>query len=64
MVTIKFKIENAAFEDGQRAAEIARILHELAEMVSATYAQAGRIRLYDANGNRVGFCEIEGDDRS
>ena len=41
-----------------RAAEVARILRELADRV-AREPIAGRIKLYDLNGNPIGFATLE-----
>jgi hypothetical protein len=56
-LTIKLtKLGNAAFDDGNKEAEIARILRELADKI-----EAGREpeSLMDINGNLVGRVNYE-----
>ena len=54
MLTIRIKTSNAAFQDGNREAEIARILRELAERIEDDEYPA---KLKDVNGNTVGTVE-------
>ena len=54
MLTIRIKTSNAAFQDGNREAEIARILRELAERIESDEYPA---KLKDVNGNTVGTVE-------
>lgn len=57
---IKINLDNAAFEDGG-AAEVARILADLAERIPDPLdATNGKLSLHDANGNYVGEAEIIG----
>jgi len=52
MIHVEFETENAAFVDGNRDEETARILRDCADEVAA-----GRYSgpLHDLNGNTVGF---------
>lgn len=50
-VNITIDTGNAAFDDGNREAEVARILREAADKIEAGYEDFG---LYDFNGNKVG----------
>lgn len=54
MFEMKFKTDNAAFEDGNRYREIARILREAADKIEDGQ-ETGRCR--DVNGNTVGTWE-------
>ena len=57
--TIKIEMDNAAFEDGNAGAELARILGELAAKVSRVEITPGRgWDLFDVNGNKVGTFEV------
>lgn len=59
--TLTMSTDNAAFEDGNQAGEIARILTDLADQLRADGSAAfdgGVIRLRDYNGNRVGFATL------
>lgn len=52
-ITIKIDTDNAAFDDGMRGHEVARILHKLAD----EYDDLGGLHrpfLHDINGNTVG----------
>lgn len=51
---IEFETDNAAF-DTDKAAETARILHEIADQISDGW-DACSIR--DINGNRIGAMEV------
>jgi len=52
-------MDNAAFEDGNAGAELARILGELAAKVSRVEITPGRgWDLFDVNGNKVGTFEV------
>ena len=55
--TIKIEMDNAAFEDGNAGAELARILGELAAKVSRVEITPGW-NLFDVNGNKVGTFEV------
>jgi hypothetical protein len=62
MITITIKTENAAFQDGNRTAEVARILHKMAvELSTADRFQFAKV--YDINGNSVGTVHLTGKDR-
>lgn len=61
MITITIKTDNAAFQDGQRAAEVRRILYALADQLDAGHALTG---VRDSNGNRCGAITLTGKDRS
>ena len=54
-VEIRFNIDNAAFDNGNRRIEIARILHELAN--DAADGQMGKY-IYDINGNKIGTAGV------
>lgn len=52
-------VENDAFQGEDRDAEIARILKKLARRLEQEgQAPEQAIRLFDANGNRVGFAVL------
>ena len=54
-VEIEIKTGNAAFQNGNRGYEIARILRELADKVEG--GAFGKVVLMDINGNKVGEAE-------
>jgi hypothetical protein len=54
--TLKFKTDNAAFGDGAGAAEVARILRDVADKV-ANGRDYGSVQ--DINGNTVGDWDLE-----
>ena len=56
MFRMEFETENEAFSDGNAAAEIWRILREIASRVASGYT-SGKVR--DTNGNSVGTWEVE-----
>ena len=56
MLTIEIETGNAAFADGNEAAELARILREAARKIDNRHTE---FKLHDHNGNRVGYCEYE-----
>jgi len=58
MLRIEIDTGNAAFAESNEAAELARILHLLAERIERNGApMAGEpVALWDINGNRVGEC--------
>jgi hypothetical protein len=63
MITIIIDTDNAAFSDGGKAAEVARILARIVqELRDADHFQFRG--LYDINGNRVGSVQLTGKDRS
>jgi hypothetical protein len=51
MITIKIKTSNAAFQDGNKRTEVARILRDLASKLESGLSPH---KLYDINGNHVG----------
>lgn len=53
MFTLKIKTDNAAFSDGARGAEIARILRDIARQVE-DMCEGARCSIQDGNGNTVG----------
>ena len=59
MIMITIKTDNAAFQDGNRATEIASILHRMAEQVTRNATISPR----DSNGNTVGKVTLTGKDR-
>ncbi len=63
MITITIKTDNAAFEDGNRAAEVARILRHLADRI-VTDLPPQPTKLLDRNGNTVGEVKLTGRDKS
>lgn len=61
--TLQFRCDNAAFDDGNRRAEVVRILRETAERVEAGEGKFFET-IRDINGNEVGqFKLIEQGDR-
>ena len=63
MITITIKTDNAAFQDGNRAAEVARILRTLATKVVDVRGGCAPAHVYDVNGNNVGDVRLTGKDR-
>jgi len=55
MFSLKFKTDNAAFQDGNKPYEIARILRELADKIEDGQTE-GNIR--DINGNTTGSFKV------
>jgi len=56
--SINIECDNAAFEDGDRNFEIARILREIANQIEA--GDVGKARdIWDSNGNIVGQFELK-----
>lgn len=51
---LRFDTDNAAFDDGNGQAEIARILRELADKIAGQHGEEGAGRVHDINGNSVG----------
>jgi hypothetical protein len=51
-MTITIKTDNAAFQDGNKDAEVARILRALADKIASGRIHLGE--LHDINGNKVG----------
>mgnify|MGYP001614929809 CR=1 FL=1 len=61
IITVTIRTENAAFGDGNKAQEVARLLHALANTL-VIYGTAPA-RLVDLNGNRVGTVTMTKPDR-
>lgn len=59
MITITIKTDNAAFQDGNRYHEIARILRAMADQVEHNHTVSVR----DVNGNTCGTVKATGKDR-
>lgn len=63
MSVTKIKIiihtENAAFEGINGPHEAARILRDLARRIEAGAWSEGTYIPHDANGNKVGYCDLE-----
>ena len=59
MITITIRTDNAAFQDGNRASEVARIVRDAADRIVNRRA----LWLLDSNGNRVGRVVLTGKDR-
>lgn len=57
--TLEVDCDNAAFDDGNHGAEVARILRQVAEHVEHT-ASGVRfdVPLFDINGNQVGSAAL------
>lgn len=53
---LNIELGNAAFDDGNEHAEVARILRELAQRMD--YNEKDFYALSDVNGNRVGAAEF------
>jgi hypothetical protein len=51
---------NAAFADGNAPAEVARILRNLADRIEGRACLPDSVRLFDSNGNTVGFAQLGG----
>lgn len=58
MLQIRFDTENAAFDDGNRECEVARILRELADKIENGGATGMFQNVFDANGNVVGTFKL------
>lgn len=56
MLTIEIETGNAAFANGNETAELARILRDTAQRIENGHTE---FKLYDYDGNRVGYCEYE-----
>ena len=52
--TVSVDTGNAAFDDGEEGAELARILRDLADRIESRACVSGSFRLFDINGNPVG----------
>jgi hypothetical protein len=61
MFVVRIETGNAAFDDDNLEAEVARILRELATFIADEYLPSAKA-LRDINGNRVGTAEtVEGE---
>ncbi|ARL04283.1 hypothetical protein [Burkholderia pseudomallei] len=63
-VQLDIELTNAAFDDGNRDTEVARIIREIADRLESEgpALPSGFIIARDVNGNRVGdFSDVEGD---
>lgn len=58
MFKLEIRTENAAFDGDDCRREVARILHEAADMVADCETDRD---LRDVNGNRVGFFHLTGE---
>lgn len=58
MFTLTIKTDNAAFDEGDKGLEVARILRELANRLETQSQTSGTLR--DANGNTVGTWKLTG----
>lgn len=54
--TLQINVDGAAFQEGGKNQEVARILQEAADNVRANDSLG---RIHDVNGNRVGFWVFE-----
>jgi len=59
MFKMELETDNAAFDDGERMHEVARILREVAERIESGTVEAG---IFDANGSRAGRWRLELDE--
>ena len=57
MFSLSFDTGNAAFDDGNRKAEAARILRDIADKMESG-RQIGGGPVYDLNGNKIGHWEM------
>lgn len=63
-MTVRFGMDNAAFDPEIRGYEVARIFRQLAQDVEGDELATGRIiRIRDVNGNRVGYLAVEEEDQ-
>lgn len=56
-VRIEFDTDNAAFEDDWEG-EVRRTINDAAGKVARLGPPPGRYRLYDGNGNTIGYAEL------
>jgi len=59
MFKMKLETDNAAFDDGERMHEVARILRQIAERIESGTVEAG---IFDSNGSRAGRWRLELDE--
>lgn len=64
MFRLEIKTGNAAFDDGQKGPELARIIRNLADELadSGDVGEGYTWNLYDLNGNYVGSADVDDDD--
>lgn len=60
--TVKFDTDNAAFDDGNREAEIIRILRSIADRVERDGCSGFFETIRDVNGNEVGRFALKNGD--
>lgn len=61
-VHIKFETDSAAFDDGNKGAEIARILRRIAAQVGTLDGEDDVVLpVRDINGNKIGSVVVSGD---
>lgn len=58
MFSLSIDTRNAAFDDGNKAQELARILRDSADRLEADRTERTEFILYDYNGNKVGTAEL------
>ena len=59
MINIKIETDNAAFERGYEATEVAAILRSIADRISGADDINVPIVIKDLNGNRCGSYEVD-----
>jgi len=59
-ITIRLKTDNAVFQDGNRDAEIARIVQTIVSDLNDGGPMNIRTNLRDSNGNTVGSVTVKG----
>jgi hypothetical protein len=57
---LSINLDNEAFQDGQREAELARIIASVALMVAHDARPIKGVKVLDSNGNSVGEWSIVG----
>ena len=61
MFKMRFDTENAAFDDGNRDHEVARILRNIADKIESGQATGLNQNVFDENGNIVGTFVLSSD---
>lgn len=59
-ITITIATDNAAFQDGNKEAEIARLVQIVADRISEGGSSYARGNLQDVNGNTCGTVTVTG----
>ena len=59
MITITINTDGAAFDNGYKAPEVARILRSIADRISGEDDINTSIVIRDINGNRCGSYEVD-----